>query len=149
MSSIFQFMGGARATKSIVNGFSSNGWTPVAVSVSGGRTLLSGALTAATLKTLLSVSGAGEASSLALTCLDNSNRTLRLRVLVDGVTAFDSTSANVSASGLGCVIGFGVGGSGVIFNGSPIRFLTSLEVQVASSLTETDKLQLVYQLSGV
>ena len=149
MSSIFQFMGGGRATKSIVNGFSSSGWTPVLVSVSGGRTLLSGALTAATLKTLLSVSGAGEASSLALTCLDNSSRTLRLRVVVDGVTVFDSTSSSTSAAGGGCVIGAGVGGAGVVFNSSSIRFLTSLEVQVASSLTETDKLQLAYQLSGV
>ena len=149
MSTLSQFMGGARATKSIVNGFSSSGWTPVLVSVSGGRNLLSGALTAATLKTLLSVSGAGEAASLALTGVDSSARTLRLRVVVDGVPVFDSTSTSASTAGTGCLIGAGVGSTNVVFNGSSIRFLTSLEVQVASSLTETDKLQLAYQLSGV
>lgn len=149
MSSIFQFMGGARATKSIVNAFSASGWTPVAVNVNGGRLLLSGALTAATLKTMLTVTGAGEVSSLALTAVDSTTRTLRLRVSVDGVVAFDSTSVAASAAGNGCVIGAGVGGSGVIFSGSPIRFLTSLVVEVASSVTETDKLQLAYVLNGV
>lgn len=149
MSSIFQFMGGARATKSIVNAFSTSGWTPVAVTVHSGRLLLSGAMTAATLKTLLTVTGAGEVSSLALTTLEAGSRTLRLRVLVDGVVAFDSTSVSAGISGVGCVIGAGVGDAGIVFSGSPIRFLTSLEVQVASSVTETDKLQLAYVLNGV
>lgn len=149
MSSIFQFMGGARATKSIVNGFSTSGWTPVTVYAQSARGLLSGALTAGTLKTLLSVSGAGEVSSLALKTIDASSRTLRLRVVVDGVVAFDSTSAAVAQADAGCVIGDGVGAPGVIFSGSPIRFLTSLVVEVASSVTETDKLRLAYVLNGV
>lgn len=148
MSSIFQFMGGARATKSIVNAFSTSGWTPTAVSAPGSRLLLSGATTASTLKTLLTVAGAGSVSSLALSTTDPTTRTLRLRITVDGVVAFDSTSIAAGSGGVGCLVGAGLVGSSAAL-GEPIRFLTSLVVEVASSVTETDKLQLAYALQGV
>lgn len=148
MSSIFQFMGGARATKSIVNYFSSSGWTPVQAQVPGGRSISSGALTAGTLKTLLSVAGAGVLNGAALTTIDSAARTIRLRVTVDGTVVFDSTSASSSATSAGCLVGAGTTTSGQPIAGSPIRFMTSLVVEVASSLTETDKLQLSYMLTG-
>jgi hypothetical protein len=146
MSTLSQFTGGG-ATTSIVNFHSSGGTSATnvnATSTAGHREVLSGALTAATLSTLLSVTGAGRCPQLSAYAKDTTARTIRLVVEVDGVTAFDATSASVSARNSG--IYAAAGGTNPLSPGEPIVFTSSLVVKVASSLTETDKVAIAYSL---
>lgn len=130
----------------IVNGFSSGSPTSVVMSANGCKEILSGALTANTLATVLSVTGGGVIDRLALYTKDATARTLRLQVILDGVTAFDSTSASTSTSAAG-IIAIGVvalsesAGSVYAFTTGPsISFNASCVIKVASSLSETDKI---------
>lgn len=138
MSTFSQF-GGRAATTSVVNACSSGAAVISPESVSA-RKLLSGALTAATPKELLSVTGGGELPHLSMDAEDNTLRTARLLVVVDGVTVFDA-SATVGTT-VGILAAGVVGGQG-----APIRFNSSLSVSVQSSLTETDKIALYYILN--
>ena len=139
MSNLSQFIGGSRPPKTIVNGCSSGALSSAPTNST--KTMLSGALTAGTLKTLLSITGAGEINYLALLKTDATNRTIRLKVTIDGVEVFDATSGADATAYLGLVaIGSLISSAypqlgGVVFN-------VSLLVEVASSLTETDKLTL-------
>ena len=134
------------ATKSIVNAFSTNGYTPVATSGStSNKTVACGALTANTLATVLSVTGgSGSMEFLSAVSVDATARTLRVQVIVDGVTVFDSTSASTSAA-QGClVVGQAVSGASA-YDSEPLYWNNSLTVKVASSLTETDKFNIAYR----
>ena len=136
---------GQRTTKSVVNYYSGGGVSAsIGASIgssAGAREVLSGALTAATPLTLLTVSGAGNLTHLVAYAKDITARTIRLIVIVDGqaVPCFDATTDLFSASytGLGAV--FGGMNSGIVFS-------KSLEVKVASSNTETDKIAISYIL---
>lgn len=142
--------GNSVTTTSIVNGFSAAGVTPGAMSSAsnrGTKQALSGALTSGVLKSMLSVSGAaGSMSVCALHTNDGTAQTLRLRVLVDGAyTAFDTTSASVSAANLG-IIAAGTTDSTAasnLFDGQVINWKTSIDVSIASSASATDKLVFV------
>lgn len=149
MSTLSQFMGGG-ATTSVINAHSSGG-TAVAINLSasvnnGLREVLSGALTANTLATVLSVTGGGVIPALTAYAKDSTARTVRLKVTVDGTSVFDATSSSVSAAGQGIFAAGSIENTGSFRQGEPIRFLTSLLVEVASSLTETDKLAIGYTL---
>ena len=151
MSTLSQFVGGA-PTKSIVNHYSSGGVsTGVALSsgaYSNSVDVLSGALTAATLKTLLTVTGGGEVPLLFVRGVDATSRTVRVRVTVDGVVAFDATSSAMTLANDGIIV-MGQYDSSSLINASTnsIKFNTSLVVDVASSLTETNKVTLAYALT--
>ncbi len=151
MSTLSQFAGGS-ATKAIINAYSSGGVqsaTTIQATVLGNaREVLSGALTANTLKTVLSVTQGGQCPSLTAYTKDATSRTVRLVVKVDGATVFDSTSSAIAASNRGIVAaGAASWDSGYFQNyGPPIRWNNTLEVQVASSLTETDKVAIAYAL---
>lgn len=141
-------------TKSIVNAFSTSGWASFAINNDAtAKAIASGALTAATLATVLSVTGAGEMNYLTIKSGDATVRTMRIQVICDGVTVFDSTSASAAHNGeSGIVIGAIVDiGAQVTYteSGDGIRWNTSLLVKVASSLTETDKFTIYtkYRLS--
>jgi len=143
MSKYSQF-GGNRATTSIVNAWSSSaaaaGLTNVnALGGSPARAVLSGSMTSATYKTLLSVTGAGECSLLALYTADTTSRTLGLRITVDGVVVATMTTAAIVAANSGLLHAAGLYGGP-----PPIRFNASLLVEALSSVTETDKLTLSY-----
>jgi hypothetical protein len=154
MSTLSQFTGGG-ATKAIVNSCSTSGYTPTNFDISAnglqnqGREVLSGALTANTLKTLLTVTQAGQMPFLTAYSKDATTRTIRVVVIADGVTVFDSTSGSIGSTNRGCIVAGNhtwVTASG-LGQGSPIRWAQSLVVQVASSLTETDKVAIGYVLN--
>lgn len=141
-----------RSTTSVVHRYSSNGVNCVP-SMSGGgaviygKTTNTGALTAGVLSSaLINISGtAGELSSLYMITNDATARTMRIEVVADGVTVFDSTTASVSAAGSGFwAVANGQVTSSVYVSTNPIVFNSTLTVKVASSLTETDNTQITY-----
>lgn len=128
-------------TVAIVNSYSTTGVDISASNItlditSGIKQTLSGALTAGVLKDMLTISGSGgEMSQCVLINVDATARTMRLKVVADGYTAFDSTSASVAATPRGMfAAGYGTA------DGPPIKWKTSLVISIASSLSETDKL---------
>lgn len=149
-------VGGGLATKSIKNAFATAGYTRPTIALDPGATqTLSGAVTAATLKTILDVtSGAGRMSFLAVRTADATARTLRVVVTIDGVSpvAYDFTSASAGTNSTGCCLaGKGQTDGGGYFNHSPdIVWSSSIKIEVASSLTETDKflIQWMYTEEG-
>ena len=149
MSTLSQFTGGG-ATTSIVNFHSSGGTSAANVQVtanSGAREVLSGALTANTLGTLLSVTGPGRCPQLSAYAKNTTARTIRLVVDVDGVTVFDATSASISTANTGLfAAGSATSGSAPLNPGEPIVFTSSFVVRVASSLSETDAVAIGYSL---
>ena len=141
-------------TKAIVNAFSASGWASVAINDdSSAKVIASGSLTAATLATVLSVTGAGEMNYLTMKCLDATIRTMRIQVICDGVAVFDSTSASANHSSVSVVVIGAMVDISVPYpfseSGDGIRWNTSMQVNVASSLTETDKFNIYtkYRLS--
>lgn len=145
MSTLSQF-GGNRATKSIVHNRSSGNPTAVANlgSLDGLKEVLGGSMTAATLKTLLTISSGGEIPQLYAYSKDATSRTIRCKVTLDGTVAFDVTSAAVAATSSGMiVVGINPGAASQLPFG-PIKFNASCVVEVASSLTETDKVAIGY-----
>ena len=140
-----------RSTTSVVHRYSSNGANCVPSMNSGGitygKTTQTGALTAGVLSSaLINISGtAGELTSLYMTTTDATARTMRIEVVADGVTVFDSTTASVAATGSGFwAVANGQVTSSVYVSTNPIVFNSTLTVKVASSLTETDKTQISY-----
>lgn len=140
-----------RSTTSVVHRYSSNGVNCLPSMNSGGasygKATQTGALTAGVLSSaLINISGtAGELTSLYMTTNDATARTMRMEVVADGVTVFDSTTASVAASGSGFwAVANGQVTSSVYVTTNPIVFNSTLTVKVASSLTETDKTQISY-----
>lgn len=137
----------AKSTKSIVNAFTQASWTSQAISNltnSGVISALSGAMTANTLKTLLSVSGSsGQLTQLTFRTNDVTARTIRVKITVDGIVACDSTSASISTSGNGGVWS-GTKSTATYFVLPPIFWKSTLVIEYASSLSETDKITAEY-----
>lgn len=143
---------GSLGTTSIINYYSSGGVNSGASlssgSPAGGKKVLSGALTANTLATALSVTGQGEVPWLAMHTEDATARTLRMKVTVDGTAVFDATTSSISASGYGQVaVGAQTAANLCYQSTSPLRFKTSLLVEIASSVSETDKVSISYVLN--
>jgi len=145
--------GANNTTRQIVNSNATAGFTPFngdidAASTVLGKEVLSGALTANTLATVLSLTGPGEVPLLTSYTKDDATvRTVRTVVIVDGVTVFDFTSASISLANRGAIVAGELawaGGTYYVTQGNPIRFSVSLVVQQASNLTETDKIALAY-----
>src|SRR5574340_415716 len=106
MSKLNQFMGADSPPKSIVNRFSGGGVSIASINAYfAEKEILSGALTANTLKTLLSISGAGALKMLTVYTKDATARTLRLKITIDGVVVFDATSNSITAANSGLVAG--------------------------------------------
>lgn len=133
---------GFKATTGMLNAYTSAGWTANQVQLSGARVYqvaTSGALTANTLTTLINESGsAGFISQFAIMTNDVSNRTIRVKITVDGVSRYDFTSASISTSGYGCAL------AGILTTTSseslpPIYYTNSIKIEYASSVTETGK----------
>ena len=149
MSNSLQFKTGVRRpVKTIVNGFSSGGThtqVPTASVMQSLKETLSGALTANTLATALSITGAGSLEFLCLGTKDTTARTVRMKITLDGNVAFDSTSDSVSTANYGIIgVGFCSSNSSVMDTGD-IYFNVSCLVEIASSLSETDKISIRYQ----
>ena len=135
MSGLSQFTGGARVPKVLINGTS--GASQAIQSSGGQKVTLTGALTANTLATVLSVTGSGVINYIAASSVDATARTHRLKITIDGTIVNDSTSASVSTANSGISpIGFS---SGAVVIWDAIPFNTSLLVEYASSVSETAK----------
>lgn len=147
MSNLSQFFGNplGQTPRVIVNGFSSSPPSISVVQNDSDKQVLSGALTANTLATALSITGSGSISALYLKRKDATSRTIRLKVTLDGVVVFDSTSAAAASATQGILaIGCMMASDSSVMNAAPIPFSTSCLVEVASSLSETDKLGIYY-----
>lgn len=148
MSLLSQLIGAGRATRLVTHAHSVAGAALVATDHirTFARTAASGAMTANTLKTLLSITGSGECSVLAVHVVDGTSRTVRVRVWVDNVQIFDTTSAANTTVNNGLIVAGPAGTASVLT--LQLRFNASMVVEVASSLTETDKLVLDYIVNG-
>lgn len=144
--------GGARPTTSIVNAFSSGGASLPNISASGAsnlaRELLSGPLTAGVLKKVLSVTGGGVMPLLSVYTKDATARTVRIQVIVDGqvTPAFDAISDSIAVPSRGIPV-IGTGDGSYYGPSEPIRANSTIDVWIASSLTETDKLAIAYKVN--
>jgi hypothetical protein len=140
-----------RSTTSVVHRYSDAGANPRPSSATyfefRCKTTNTGSLTAGVLSAaLINISGtAGALYDCAIITNDATARTLRLQVVADGVTVFDTISASVaSVSAAYWAVANGAVSSGDSINAPPIVFNSTLTVKVASSVTETDKTKLAY-----
>ena len=146
MSVLTQFTGGERVASIVGTPVLSATMSNLAPRV-GATAALSGAMTAGTLKTALSITGRGRINWAAIYTNDATARTLRMKITVDGSVIRDYTSASISTTSSGFV---GLGGGsivGVTAEGvfyQPVRFGESLLIEIASSVTETDKATFAY-----
>lgn len=136
MSVLTQFGGGRGPVTSIVNGGSdgATSFNLAAVNLNA-KGLASGALTSATLATALSITGRGVLNWASVETVDTTSRTVRITVTIDGTEVFDATSSTITSAARGLIAVGSLSGAY-----QPIEFTTSCLVQIASSLTETDKL---------
>lgn len=163
MSTLSQFAGGGFIPSAIVNAHSTTLQDP---GVSHARKsngqfdpakwVMSGACTAGTLKTILSVSGPGALTFLAYGNTNGSvTRTNRLKITLDGVVIFDATTVLSAKSAsdvvipvLGCIAirdtGSSLLGGDGVTEGPPLMWSTSLLIEYATSVTETDKANIGY-----
>ena len=148
MSTLSQFGGGNKPPKVIVNGQSSGGSAQSALyylpDQINAKSVLSGTLIANTLASICSVSGSGVVEFVCASTVDTTSRTIRLKVTIDGVVVFDATSMAITSEYNG-IIAIGGGNSTVGVTYSPTTFNTSLLIEVASSLSETDKVTVGYK----
>lgn len=123
-----------RATVSVVAG-ATNAYTS-----------LTGALTANVLKTILEVNSPGVLNFLACWTADATSRTIRIKVTMDGLVVFDNTSSAIATSGSGViVVGSGAyNGTGADVCIQPLPYTQGLLIEMASSVTETDKTTVGY-----
>lgn len=102
----------------------------------GAKAILSGELTANTYKLLVSVTGDGILNMCIARTLDDTSKTIGLKVVCDTSTAFDAVTDTL------CYIGQGIVAVG---DGYPVTFKNTLAIYVKSSLSETDKVALDVQ----
>ncbi len=128
----------------IVNYYSASGWYPgILGSISGKnpfKTFGGWALTAGVLKTALSLTGSGVINMLGAYHSTTTSKTIRMKLTLDGVVVFDSTSI-ASTSGGGFVVGVvnstDIANTGTYFAMESVPFSTSCLFEIASSVTET------------
>lgn len=143
----------ARPRTAIINGASSGGVQLAYLTstvAAGGNTkqILSGALTANTLATALSIAGSGVLNIAAIRSIDATARTLRIKITMDGIVAYDATSSATGAGDVGMVA---IGSIASKYVGNPDFFILpaprpfnkSLLIEIATSVaSETDKIAL-------
>lgn len=110
------------------------------------RYALSGALTAATYKDMISVSGAGVLKFCAVAAVDATSRDISIRVTIDGVIVYEKTMTSIvtvdkGVVGIGACAAISTTDYAVTFD--RIAFNASAVIAIKSSRTETDKLYLL------
>ncbi len=146
---------GFGATKKLGTGIDAAGFSayPIDMQSTGGVFTVirytSGSLTANTLATMFSFSGAISVSQLAFKVNNATARTMRIRIVVDGIDVFNRTSNTIAT------INHGVHFAGISDANSatgefilpPIVATESLLIQWASSLTEASAFEgaIIYQ----
>lgn len=149
MSFVSQALGGNKATKSIQNIFNTAGFAAITINSqvggSSAKAVASGALTANTLATVFSAANVGILMPLlTIRTADSTSRTLRVVIEVDGITAFDRTSAAITTGGNGICLAGSTLISSSFSQCAPITSKSNLDIKIASSLTETDKFIIEY-----
>lgn len=128
---------------SIINSFSDGGNKSIWASINThGKQYLSGALTADIYKSVFSATGKGLINYAAVASIDATSRSLGLKIIIDGnpTPAFEAISSAVnSANGGFPAIGLNYGGE---VHPQPVPYEKSIEIQVSSTITETDKVAL-------
>lgn len=112
------------------------------------KVVATGALTANTLSTILSLSGKGVISYLGALPVDTTSRTHRFKVTLDGTVIYDATSsATTAVTRLMNVIGqiYQPAANSSVVVTEPIFFNTSLLIEYASSVSETAKTTIAYR----
>lgn len=111
----------------------------------GVNEMLSGALTANVLSTPVDVTGSGIIKFLSLHVKDTTSRTIRLKVTIDGIVVYDITTAAITTSfnGINPIGAFSYAGGSWALQFDSLIFNNNYKVEIASSLTETDKLSVV------
>jgi len=105
------------------------------------RVLLSGALTADTYKTMVSVTGAGVLNFASVQTVDATSRNIYCRITIDGtVVATRSSLTTITATAQVVAVGGYMNSANGVVALDAIPFNTSLLIEIKSSLTETDKL---------
>lgn len=139
------------STQLIVRPFAATGSTVTSVGVNtdGVTSVASGSTTAGVLKTIFSYTGGGGLmSQLSIRTADATARTIRLKVTVDGVSAYDNTSSTIPAADKGFVLAGTITNTGAHIL-PPIVWANSLLIEVASSLTESNGITTQYVYNGV
>lgn len=111
------------------------------------KSTLSGALTATTWKTLVSITGGGVLNFSAVQALDTTARSMGMRITIDGVVVStrETLDAAMNANAFIPVVGSSVTTTNLNdFKFDPIPFAVSLLIEVRSSLSETDKIAALY-----
>ncbi len=134
-----------KVVNSITNFFSTTGYTaPLISSITGCKVLAVGATTAAVLKTVISITGAGSFQALGVSAVDATSRTIRAKLTLDGVVVFDSTTNAVTALNRGlAIVGAFNGTAADTPNLGECMFNTTALLEVASSNTEATGIQVV------
>lgn len=113
------------------------------------KTVISGYTTAGVLKTILSLSGSGVVSFLAAESADATSRTHRLKVTLDGVVIFDATTGAIASTSSMCVaigaLAQVAASTPSIVTFEPMSFTSSLVIEYADSLSETDGATIGYR----
>ena len=140
-------LNGTAVLRSILTDATTNG--PLATDALNAKSVLTGALTANTLATVLSLSGKGAIDFLACQSWDATSRTHRMKVTLDGVVIFDATSGAVASYAkylpvIGSLVNLSASAQSMSVVPQPLMFNTSLLVEYASSITETAKTYLSY-----
>lgn len=108
-------------------------------------TTASGAVTATTLKNILSITGSGgQLDMLAVASANGTSKTMTLRVVVDGVEIFNGATATVAATHSFVLLGGVISGTPTHLLPDPIEWTSSLLIQYTSSVTETDGANISY-----
>ena len=140
--------------KVIVNQWSAGGAAPknfamYSYQIDAIKSVLSGALTAATYKELLAITGAGVLELAIVSAVDVTSRTFGIKLVFDGITAFDAiTGVTTNDQDYGMIaVGHGYTTPASVYAIQPrdYPFNSSLSISVKSSLSETDKIRLWYQ----
>jgi len=116
-------------------------------SVLPSNVVLTGSQVAATLATVLSITGKGALSYLAMQSVDNTSRTHRLKITLDGNVIFDNTSSATISQNIFPIIGrilMDNSNSPYAAVENYLLFDQSLLIEYASSLTETAKTRFGY-----
>lgn len=134
----------------IVNKYAMAGWLANAKPNGLGQQILSGSVTANTLSTVLNLTGPGTLEHLHVFTNDATSRTIRMKLVLDGVAVFDFTSAAIASSNSGgCVVGVYENVGSYLVALQKVPFKNSCVFSIASSLTETNTLTIgaIYSLN--
>lgn len=107
------------------------------------RHLLSGSLTINTYLEIVSISTGGWLRLCGIASVDSVTRTLGLKIIMDGATIFDEVGPSFGTADAGY---WAVGAGSTLTSNALeyINFNSSLSISVKSSLSETDKIALLY-----